>query len=110
MGAYLCHSLCISCGSLFGFNPELVPSIRARQVEGRLVEDPAAPREAVCRRCIERANPVRVKNGLEPINILPGAYDPVDESEWEPTVQASQLRPKFQLPDIDLDEPEDDAP
>jgi hypothetical protein len=32
-------------------------------------------RQPLCRSCIEVANPIRVENGLEPIEILPGAYE-----------------------------------
>lgn len=56
---------CIGCGKLFTFNANLVPSVR---VNGR--------REPICRDCVEIANPKRVANGLEPIEILPGAYEP----------------------------------
>jgi hypothetical protein len=38
-------------------------------------------REPICRNCVERVNPQRIKNGLEPIVPLPDAYEPVDESE-----------------------------
>lgn len=60
---------CWSCGRLFGFNAERVPSIR---VQGE--------RQPVCRHCMERANMRRVAAGLEPLEILPGAYDPSEES------------------------------
>jgi len=56
---------CWNCGRVFSFNPSLVPSLR---VNGQ--------REAICRPCIERANPIRIERGLEPIPILPGAYEP----------------------------------
>lgn len=58
-------SPCASCKRIISYNPNKVPSVR---VNGE--------REPVCRSCIERANPERVKRGLPPINILPGAYDP----------------------------------
>jgi hypothetical protein len=56
---------CIFCGDIFDFNPNLVPSL---VIDGE--------REPVCRACIEQANPMRVELGLEPITILPGAYEP----------------------------------
>jgi hypothetical protein len=56
---------CCTCGTLMHYSAERVPSIRIDGV-----------REPVCRHCIERANPVRIANGLEPIEILSGAYDP----------------------------------
>jgi hypothetical protein len=55
---------CIGCKRPFAFNPDLVPSIR---VNGE--------REPICRNCVEIANPKRIANGLEPIRVLPGAYD-----------------------------------
>jgi hypothetical protein len=56
---------CAFCGNLFDFNPHLVPVL---VIDGM--------REPVCRECIEHANPMRIKLGLEPIAILPGAYEP----------------------------------
>ncbi len=70
MGFAMCMGPCFGCGKTFSFNPVRVPSIR---VEG--VKQP------VCRECIEAANPKRVANGLDPIEILPGAYEACDESE-----------------------------
>jgi hypothetical protein len=59
-------SPCFGCGQVFSYNPELVPSIR----------DEKGVRQPVCRDCIDRANPKRIANGLEPIVPLPGAYEP----------------------------------
>jgi hypothetical protein len=70
MGFALCHGHCIGCGQLFSFNPVRVPSITIK-----------GTREPVCRNCVERVNPVRIKNGLPPIVPLPDAYDACDESE-----------------------------
>jgi hypothetical protein len=56
---------CWSCGDLFGFNPDRVPSIVV-----------AGQRRQVCRDCIAAANPRRVANGLDPVVPLPGAYEP----------------------------------
>jgi hypothetical protein len=55
---------CIVCHQLFTFNVDRVPSA---VVNGR--------REPICRTCVERANPERVKRGLPEIRILPGAYE-----------------------------------
>lgn len=55
---------CVVCRSLFSFNADRVPSIVVR-----------GTREPVCRACVERANPLREKNGLQQIVILPGAYE-----------------------------------
>jgi len=64
MAYMFCLGPCIVCGRMFSFNPELVPSV---VVHGQ--------REPVCKTCIKRANPLREKNGLAPIHVLPGAYD-----------------------------------
>lgn len=61
---------CIGCGRLFSFNPMRVPSITIK-----------GTREPICLVCVERVNPMRIANGLEPITPLPGAYDACDESE-----------------------------
>ena len=65
MGWVSCIGQCIICGRIFDFNPNLVPSVRVRNV-----------REPVCKRCIDAANPKRIESGLAPIEILPGAYEP----------------------------------
>jgi hypothetical protein len=70
MGYALCHSACIGCGRLFSYNPRHVPSLRVNGV-----------REPVCLNCVERANPRRLANGLDPIVPHPDAYEPIDESE-----------------------------
>ena len=38
-------------------------------------------REAVCQVCVERANPLRVAKGLEPIRIFEDYYGPIPEEE-----------------------------
>ena len=58
---------CCACKQMFSFNPDRVPSVR--------VSVPDGPREPICRGCVERANPERVKRGLAPITVLPGAYE-----------------------------------
>ncbi len=68
----ICTGPCYGCKQPFSFNPNLVPSIPI-----------AGVREPVCQRCVELANPERVKNGLEPIKVLPGAYEPVEEHELQ---------------------------
>jgi hypothetical protein len=72
MGYALCTSSCFGCHRIFSYNPLRVPSIRHPQTGSR---------EPICRDCVERVNPMRVKNGLEPIVPFPDAYDPIDESE-----------------------------
>lgn len=64
--AYFLYTTCGQCGKAFTCNPHLVPSKN---------------NIAFCKTCVEVANPIRVTNGLEPIKILPGAY----EAQSEPT-------------------------
>jgi len=72
MGYVFITSACFGCGQIFSYHPNRVPSIR----------NPATgSREPICRVCVERVNPMRVKNGLDPIVPLPGAYEPADENE-----------------------------
>ncbi len=61
---------CFSCKKLMSFHPNHVPSMR---IEGT--------REPFCRDCIERANPERIKNGLDAITIHPKAYEAAPENE-----------------------------
>lgn len=63
----ICLGVCYGCRRTFGFNPERVPSLT---VDGK--------REPICQACVDRVNPRRVANGLEPIVPLPGAYDEVE--------------------------------
>jgi hypothetical protein len=70
MGYAFCTSACIGCGRIFSYNPMRVPSCRINGV-----------REPICKSCVERVNPRRIKNGLEPIVPLPDAYEACDESE-----------------------------
>lgn len=70
MGYALGMSACYGCKRIFCYNPNRVPTI---PINGS--------REPVCRTCIERANPERIKRGLEPIVPLPDAYEPLDEDE-----------------------------
>lgn len=61
---------CIRCKRPFVYSPTRVPSIRIDGV-----------RHPICATCVEEVNPLRIANGLPPINPLPGAYDADDESE-----------------------------
>jgi len=70
MGAYFMVGRCFGCKRPFSFNPHRVPSVVVDGV-----------REPVCEACVAIANPQRERNGLEPIRVLPGAYDVVDEDE-----------------------------
>lgn len=73
MGYVMVTGNCIGCGRLFSFNPVRVPSSSA--VTGK--------REPICEGCVARINPIRVRNGLAPIDVLPGAYEPAHESELD---------------------------
>ena len=70
MGYVFATSACIGCGQLFPYNPNLVPSIRINGV-----------REPICQGCVARANPERKAKGLDPIPVMPGAYEACDEAE-----------------------------
>jgi len=72
MGYAFVYSPCFACGYLFCYSPTRVPSIRSPF---------SGQKEPICLNCINRINPKRVANGLEPIVPLPGAYEPADESE-----------------------------
>lgn len=64
MGFMFVLAECVRCHRMFTFNAERVPSV---VVNGR--------REPICKDCVEWANPERVKRGLAPIAVLPGAYE-----------------------------------
>ena len=68
------YGACIGCGRLFSFNPVRVPSLPANV-------SPTGSKEPICLDCVIRCNPLRIKNGLEPIVPAPDAYDACDE--WE---------------------------
>ena len=72
MGYAFATSPCIGCGRIFSYNPMRVPSCRINE-----------SREPICRWCVERVNPERIKNGLEPIVPHADAYDACDENELE---------------------------
>lgn len=63
-------SRCFGCKRIFTYNPVRVPSI---PINGS--------REPICATCVERVNPLRIANGLEPIVPLPDAYEACHESE-----------------------------
>jgi hypothetical protein len=72
MGYAIVTSACFGCGRIFSYNPLRVPSITSPVTKTR---------EPICRNCVERANPLRIKNGLPPIVPFPDAYDAIDETE-----------------------------
>ncbi len=63
MGYMFVMGNCI-CGAMMTYNPNTVPSVRIDGV-----------RQAICRVCIERANPLRIANGLAPVVIASDAYE-----------------------------------
>lgn len=71
MGYVFATSPCIACGIIFSYNPMRVPSSSVL----------TGTREPICPECFERLNKLRVSKGLEPWPLLPGAYEPCDESE-----------------------------
>ena len=71
MGYVTAMGPCIGCDRVFSYNPALVPSCSA--VTGR--------REPICQTCVDRVNPMRIKNGLQPIVPHPEAYGACHEDE-----------------------------
>jgi hypothetical protein len=71
MGYMMAYGPCIGCKRLFSFNPNTVPSSSA--VTGH--------REPICRNCVDRINPLRIKHGLPPIVPEPDAYDAAETAE-----------------------------
>jgi hypothetical protein len=70
MGYAFCTGPCVGCHRIFSFNPVRVPSITIH-----------GTREPICQACVDRVNPMRVKNGLPKIVPYPDAYEACDESE-----------------------------
>ena len=67
MGVYTFTGICLGCGKLFSFHPNKVPSING---------------QPVCKDCVDKANPIRIANGLPAITYAPDAYKPcLDEEE-----------------------------
>jgi hypothetical protein len=58
-------SECFGCHKVFTYNADRVPSIRHNGVK-----------EPICQNCVDLVNPRRIDNGLKPIEVLPGAYEP----------------------------------
>jgi len=55
---------CLTCGKIFSFNPNKVPSLRVNGV-----------REPICETCITLANKERERMGNAPHPIHPEAYE-----------------------------------
>ncbi len=64
MAYMLVYGPCYACKVPMSYNPNTVPSLPVDGV-----------RQAICRDCIEQANPQRVKNGLPEIVIRADAYE-----------------------------------
>lgn len=69
-GYVMAMSACFGCKRIFSYNPVRVPSLIVH-----------GSKEPVCQDCVDRANPRRIANGLEPIVPLPGAYEECEEGE-----------------------------
>jgi hypothetical protein len=74
MAYVFCYGACFGCGRVFGFNPDLVPSIPINPTSGEV--DPAGVKEPICSVCVDVANPQRTRNGLPAIVVAAGAYEP----------------------------------
>lgn len=83
MGFVWALGRCWSCGALFGFDPDRVPSVPidpATNTPPDMGGDAArAVRQPVCAACIERANDKRRASGEPLIMVLPGAYEPRED-------------------------------
>lgn len=67
MGFALAYSSCFSCGKTFAFNPQRVPAIKHN-----------GHNEPICAACVTVVNPRRIANGIPPIVVLDGAYEPTE--------------------------------
>lgn len=77
MGYISVVGTCYSCGKPFSFHPNKVPSLVINGV-----------REPICKDCVNKANPIRIKNGLQPITYEPDAYSTAQDEEeidWNDT-------------------------
>lgn len=63
IGRTLGFSGCCLCRQPFTFNPDRVPCLDGRPF---------------CPDCLELLNKARARYGLDPIEALPGAYDPAE--------------------------------
>lgn len=70
MGYAFMTGFCFGCKQIFTYNPKKVPSIRINMIL-----------EPICAHCIQRVNPLRIRNGLAPIIAHPDAYEPINEDE-----------------------------
>ena len=71
MGYAMAFSGCYCCHKPFMYHPHRVPSFR----------DENGELQPICRGCMDKMNELRRQKGLEPFEILDGAYDPCPEEE-----------------------------
>ncbi len=73
---------CVSCGRVFAFNPNRVPSLRVRRDDqGVPYPAPDGVTEPVCEPCVHRLNALRQQNGLDPWPVWADAYAPVGSDD-----------------------------
>jgi hypothetical protein len=70
MGYVMAVGTCFGCKGVFMYNPLRVPSISVNGVK-----------EPICKKCVDRVNPQRKKNGVPEIVPHPDAYEAADEGE-----------------------------
>lgn len=68
MGYMTAMGLCLTCGRVFSFNPERVPSLRWPPPDG--------PREPICEDCMRAVNAERERIGMPRLPVHPDAYEP----------------------------------
>jgi len=87
------HGPCFTCGRVFSYNPNHVPSIFIDPQTNLPPDVSPAPdgkgmqrarREPLCEACVTRANRDRVAQGKEPFPVHPEAYEPEPEGlvDW----------------------------
>lgn len=77
---FIASGACCGCGTVFSYNPYRVPVIRlGLDGEGRKVPAPDGQPEPLCQRCFDAINDERQDQGLEPIMLMPDAYEDPDQ-------------------------------
>lgn len=82
MSHALAYGICGGCGIYMVFNPRTVPSFRFK--------GPDAPKEPICKDCMDYINGERAKKGLPPFPVDPDAYPSFQkvESQSSPPAHA----------------------
>lgn len=83
MGHSLVHGNCGGCGLYMVFNPWKVPSFRFK--------GPDAPKEPICRYCMDYINGERAKKGLPPFPVDADAYEPFPKEELQSSSPAHSM-------------------